>query len=155
MSEEEIKEKKDIKENWLIKALRTIWKWLKDNWFVLVVFVTVILLAFTIVKGCNQDSAYQNLFDQYHESIQDHQTQIEQIRSVQQSERETREEQYRHFLEEMQKIEQNYKVELGRIETTRRNSQSQIVEDARRDPGTLTRRIKDTFGVPIEERTSE
>lgn len=155
MSEEETVEEKDIKENWFVRALRAVWKWLKGNWLTLVVFTVIILLALTIVKGCDRDTAYQNLFDQYHESIQDHQTQIEQIRSIQQSEREAREEQYRQFLEEMQRIEQDYKAELGRIETTRRHSRSQIVEDARRDPGTLTRRIRDTFGIPIEERPSE
>jgi predicted RNase H-like nuclease (RuvC/YqgF family) len=130
------------------KVLGSTWNWLKDNWLVVLVVVAVAAIA---IRGCEKDDAYQNLFDQYGESISDYQQQLKDMHDLQESERLEQARQLQAFIEEMNRIESEYKQEIERIDTRRQRRQTQIVREAQEDPGTLTRRIRDTFGIPIDE----
>lgn len=129
------------------KILGSLWKWLKENWLVVLVIVGVAALAF---RGCSQEEAYSNLFDHYNEQSKDHERQIQELRSLQDQERAERERILQEYLAELHRIEQEYKEELGRIEQQREDTQSDIIRDHDRDPTTLTTAVTETFGIPVE-----
>lgn len=139
------------KESWLNKALRSVLQWLKGNWLVIVVFLLLVVVAGLIARGCQTDAAYRGLFDQYRNSIEDHQHQLEEIRTTHDREREELNRQLQEYLAEMHRIEVEYKEELARISQTRETTRVKIIREYERDPGTLTAAVRNTFGIPVEE----
>lgn len=139
------------KESWLNKALRSVLQWLKGNWLVIIVFLLLLVVTGLIVKGCQADSEYQSLFDQYRNSIEDHRHQLEEIRTTHDREREELNRQLQEYLAEMHRIEVEYKAELVRISQIRETTRVRIIREYEEDPGTLTAAVHTTFGIPVEE----
>lgn len=151
MTDENETKTTDKKESWLNKALRSVLQWLKSNWLVVLVLVLLIVMAGLIAKGCQTDSTYQTLFDQYSSSIADHKRQLEEIRTTHDREREELNRQLQEYLSEMHRIETEYRAELERISQTREVTRVRIIREYERDPGTLTTTVHSTFGIPVEE----
>lgn len=139
--------KKEKFKNLLIKIL----KWVKSNWFGIIIVLSILFLSGAIVRSCNKEDAYQTLFDQYSQSIDDYKQQLDSIRTSQQEEQVKQDQRLQQYLNKMNEIQRDYKQQIQRIEKQRLESQSQIVNNAERDPGTLTERIRNTWGIPIDE----
>ena len=131
----------------LKKVFGVIWKWLKANWLVVIVVLGVLALAF---NANSQDASYRQLFDQYTTQAADHQTQISDLRSLQEQEREERQRLMQEYIDELHRIEREYKTELERIAALRTNTQDDIIRDFERDPTTLTEAVTNVFGIPVE-----
>jgi allophanate hydrolase subunit 1 len=131
----------------LVKLLRPLWKWLKKNW--LLVLITLVV-AGLFLKGCEQVDAYDRLLGQYEEQSQDHQRQIKELRTLQDTERKERQRIVQEYIDELHRIEREYKAELDRIATQRDATQERIIREHERDPTTITQRLKETFGIPVD-----
>lgn len=123
-------------------------RWLRDNWLPLLLVVAVVAL---FAKGCERSQAYDSLFEQYQTQSEDHQRQITELMTLREREREELNRQLQAYLENMQRIEREYKEEIARISTRTETRRVTIVREYERDPMTLTATTRDMFGIPIEE----
>lgn len=124
-----------------------IWKWLKDNWLPLLLVLAVVGL---FAKGCDQVNSYNNLFEQYQQQSEDHERQLQELRSIQESEREALDRQLQEYMQNMDRIEREYKDEIDRISRSSRTRQSDIIRNHDNDPDTLTEAVHAVFGIPVE-----
>ena len=131
----------------LKKAFGAIWKWLKANWLVIIVIVAVGALAF---NSCSNDESYRSLFQQYTEKSDDHQRQIKDMRDLQEQERKARDLLMQEYIDELHRIEREYKTELGKIAEQRNNNRNEIIRNHDRDPTSLTDAVNEVFGIPVE-----
>ena len=135
----------------LKKVFGVIWKWLKDNWLVVVVAIVVIGVGALATKSCSRDESYRNLFREFREQSEDHQRQIKDLRGLQDLERAERERILQEYIDELHRIEREYKIELENIATQRNNTQDNIINNHQRDPVTLVETIRNAFGIPVLE----
>jgi len=129
------------------KLLSSFWKWIKNNWLVIVLLFGVGFLAWSFRSN---DQAYKNLFKSYTQQSADNRQQIEDLRAVQEQERADQERIMRNYLDELHRIEQEYKTELTKIETQRATTQDNIISNYNSNPTTLTSAVTNTFGIPTE-----
>jgi hypothetical protein len=137
----------DKKISWLKAGLEPILKWLKYNWLVLVVIGGI---TFFVLKACETDETYQTLFEQYGESITDHQNQINELKQVYASEQVEIQRQLQEYLLEMKRLENDYRSDIARLEKQREDTRTTIIRNWEREPTTLPETIRETFGIPIE-----
>lgn len=130
------------------EVLGAVAKWLRENWLPLLL---VVAIAALFAKGCERTQAYDSLFDQYQQQSEDHQQQIRDLRALQERERQELDRQLQNYLEEMNRIEREYKEEIQRISVRTETRRVRIIRDYGRDPATLTTAVRDTFGIPVEE----
>lgn len=130
------------------EVLGAVGKWLRENWLPLLLIVAMTAL---FAKGCEKTQAYDSLFDQYQQQSEDHQQQIRNLRALQERERQELDRQLQNYLEEMNRIEREYKEEIQRISVRTETRRVRIIRDYGRDPTTLTTAVRDTFGIPVEE----
>jgi hypothetical protein len=103
-----------------------------------------------VLRDCSRESLYDSLFDEYSQSIKQHQKQLEELRRIQETERRAREVEDRRFLEEIARIDARYQAGLGMVEEVRSGTQRQIIREHEEDPQSLVRRFEETFGIPVD-----
>ncbi len=132
----------------LRKAPKAIFEWLKNNWLVVLLAAAVSVLAW---KGCDKSSTYESLFQKYKEQQKSHQEQLEKLEKIQKAEREAFEKELDRYQSELNRIEEDYNKKLDKIEESKTEEQEDILKEHEKDPHSLTERLRETFGIPVEE----
>jgi len=124
-----------------------IWKWIKKNWVLVLVVLGLSFLAWSFKS---KDQSYKDLFKNYTQQNADNQQQIEVLRNLQEQERVERERLLTNYLDELHRIEREYKAELGKIAEQRDTTQDNIISNGNTNPTSLTDAVTETFGIPVE-----
>jgi len=124
-------------------------QWFKDNWPILL--IVVIILSVLSWRQCSSDSLYGKLMNDYNAQAKEHKQQIDELEKLNNARWEQQNLLNESYKKDVARIEKSYNEALQNITEERKKYQNKIVLDAKKDPTTLTTKVKDTFGIPIME----
>lgn len=120
--------------------LATAWQWVKQYWFVILLFLVLVVGGYVIFT---RGKSMTTLMEDQRQQINDTHAQIEELESAVDRERLAREELQRTFNERINEIDARYTRE---IETIRKERARRIRELAN-NPQELDRQLDERFGL--------
>jgi len=127
-------------------------KWLKDNWTLVALVAALGLAAFLGWQHYNSSSLYDKLTKEYFAQEAGYKKDIAELLEINS--------QYNLKLTRLQKehedrvkqIEQDYQKKIDDLSKKQVVSRKKIIDDAQKDPKSLTDKITDVFGIPLYDK---
>jgi predicted negative regulator of RcsB-dependent stress response len=122
--------------------------WFKNNWIVIVLVCIVGALALLAWRQFSFSESYEELLNKkYMEQAASFKKQIDEIEKTNQDWQNKQNELNKNYEKEIQRIETEYRTELDKITKRQRSNQVKIIDEAKKDPSTLTKKLEDVFGI--------
>jgi hypothetical protein len=130
------------------QLLKKIFNWVKSNWIILLIIAAV---GFLTLRHFTFVDAYGKLSKQFNEQSTQFHKQLENIEKVNKEWREAENKLNIAHQKELNAIRIEYDKKINNINSQRVIIQTQIVKEAKADPTTLTKKVSETFGIPVSK----
>lgn len=134
---------------WITKignALKVAFTWLKGN-FMLVILLVTMIYAFVAVS--KRDGMYSQLMEEFRKQQAQNRQQLDELRKIQQDQIAKQQEIDRKYREVVASIEQSYRDQLQNLSRAKEQELRQIVERTHDDPSAMAQEINSLFGLPV------
>lgn len=135
----------------MIKAalfLKEAYGWAKENWILLGIIGAVVFMT---VRHYTFVDSYKNLSKHFNEQSSQFHKQLADIEKANETWRIANEKLNMQYKKELELIKKDYEEKINNIEVKRIIIQTQIIKEAKADPTTLTKKLTETFGIPVSK----
>lgn len=119
--------------------------WAKNNWLLLLLAAVIVYFGYETFSGRN---LYDNLMKKYSEQIEDHNKEIDMLEKQQEENRNIQNEMNKRFMERMAALDAKYEKKFSDLSAKRVAAKKALIEEAKKDPASLTTKVTETFGIP-------
>ena len=126
--------------------LKKAWVWLKNHWYVPLIFCLLIiaLLIFVITKNGAYVAA---LIDVLEGANKSHKDEVDKLNELHNKETSEKNRILREYQKNLEKIEEEFKNRNEELSDTKKKELKKMVEDGHNDPERLSREIARIFGL--------
>jgi ABC-type bacteriocin/lantibiotic exporter with double-glycine peptidase domain len=124
---------------------------LKENKLTFIITGIVLVMALVAFRQFAMADTYEDLLTQkYTEQSESFKKQINDINKINDTRFKAQEQLLKEYDEKYRLINENYQIKLDEIASKQKKTQVKIVEEAKKDPTTLTNKVKDMWGIPVQ-----
>ncbi len=129
--------------------MEQIFCWFKKYWQYIVIAILACLLVYALWSKYNSGGLYDKLMQDYNNQGTSFKKQINELEALNQELKAKQEILNEKHKEEVARIENDYQENLKAITKETKVKKDIIIREAKRDPTTLTKRVTQTFGIPV------
>jgi cell division protein FtsB len=119
--------------------------WVKNNWIILLVVAGVVYLGYSSLVGTN---IYNKLMKNYSEQLVDHEKELRDLEKQQEEYKNIQNQMQLNFIKKMDELDKKYEAKFSEINSKRLLSKKTLIEEAKKDPTSLTSKVTEVFGIP-------